>query len=325
MKKEEEDFFDIEKIKEFIKNPHDKYFQEVFSDVKKAEVFLLNFLPASTVKLMDLSTLKIEKRSYVSKRLRAYYSDLMLSVKILGKEVKIYILIEHKSYRDVKVALQMLLYMAKFYEDFRKYHKGEKLPVVIPIVVYHGEGELKIKNDFLSMVDLPSEELKKYVPDFKFELIDLNKESDQKLERISKLGLYLMLMKYIFTRDIRDLKKVVVKLRVKYGEEAFNLALYYIIGGARNLKEEEVKKLLEEEGGERMPSYGKIVFERGRKEGRLEELREAIGDILEIKFGKEALVYMEKIEEIKDLEELKKIKKRLKAAKSLEELNEIFD
>ncbi len=77
-----------------------------------------------------------------------------------------------------------------------------------------------------------------------------------------------------------------------------------------------------------MPSYGKIVFERGRKEGRIEgrieELSKVIGDILEIKFGKEALVYMEKIEKIKDLEELTKIKEKVKWAKSLEEVERLF-
>jgi len=61
--------------------------------------------------------------------------DLLLSVQTtFGTEELVYILVEHKSYRDTRVAIALLRYVAGLY------HKWEKLPlpVIRPVVFYHG-------------------------------------------------------------------------------------------------------------------------------------------------------------------------------------------
>ncbi|NEX17761.1 MAG: hypothetical protein C1943_14355 [Halochromatium sp.] len=60
-----------------INNPHDVYFRESFTRREIAQDFLRQHLPAELLEVVDLDSLEISKDSYVSKELRASYSDLV--------------------------------------------------------------------------------------------------------------------------------------------------------------------------------------------------------------------------------------------------------
>ncbi|MBK5937885.1 Rpn family recombination-promoting nuclease/putative transposase, partial [Halochromatium roseum] len=60
-----------------INNPHDVYFRESFTRREIAQDFLRQHLPAELLEVVDLESLEISKDSYVSKELRASYSDLV--------------------------------------------------------------------------------------------------------------------------------------------------------------------------------------------------------------------------------------------------------
>ncbi|WP_200252575.1 Rpn family recombination-promoting nuclease/putative transposase [Lamprobacter modestohalophilus] len=64
-----------------INNPHDVYFRESFTRREIAQDFLRQQRPTELLEVVDLDSLEISKDSYVSKELRASYSDLVYRLK----------------------------------------------------------------------------------------------------------------------------------------------------------------------------------------------------------------------------------------------------
>ncbi|WP_416274713.1 Rpn family recombination-promoting nuclease/putative transposase [Lamprobacter sp.] len=64
-----------------INNSHDVYFRESFTRREIAQDFLRWHLPAELLACVDLDSLEISKDSYVSKELRASYSDLVYQLR----------------------------------------------------------------------------------------------------------------------------------------------------------------------------------------------------------------------------------------------------
>ena len=156
-------------MSDFIKRPHDTYFKKVFSKKENAILFFKNFLPEKVSKLLDFDTLTPYSTSFVTKNLKTYFSDLTYTVNLKGYQEKayIYLLLEHKSYHDELVAFQLLKYMIRLYDEHLRTHKKiKKLPIVIPIVFYHGERELKINNKFSSLFVIKYDIFKEFIPDF---------------------------------------------------------------------------------------------------------------------------------------------------------------
>ncbi len=94
-----------------ITNPHDKLFREIWSDLKEARSFLENYLPPDVLELTDTNTLEICKDSFIEKELKDAYADILYRVKFENEPGYIYLLFEHKSYKDRLVHLQLLGYM----------------------------------------------------------------------------------------------------------------------------------------------------------------------------------------------------------------------
>ena len=107
------------------------------SDKENAISFLQNYLPDELLRLINLDSLQIEKDSFVSDKLQESFSDLLYQVQIAGTPGYIYLLFEHKSYPEKMIALQLLEYMVACWR--LKARQKHPLPVIIPLVVYHGE------------------------------------------------------------------------------------------------------------------------------------------------------------------------------------------
>ena len=129
-------------------NPHDKLFREIWSDAKTAREFLIDYLPEKVKNMVDLNTLEISKDSFIEKELKDYYSDILYKVKFNGKPGFIYLLFEHKSYTEHLIHLQLLEYMLKIWRLHIKQTKKKRLPVIVPMVLYHGSGKWSVDVSF---------------------------------------------------------------------------------------------------------------------------------------------------------------------------------
>lgn len=82
--------------------------------------------------------------------------------------------------------------LAIWEQKFNK-EKMQKLPLIIPLVFYHGESRWNIANNFSSLIegieDLPLA-VRKYLPDYKYLLYDLsNGEEEIKGELLTRIYL----------------------------------------------------------------------------------------------------------------------------------------
>ncbi|EOT5602168.1 Rpn family recombination-promoting nuclease/putative transposase, partial [Escherichia coli] len=118
--------------------PHDAAFRSFLANPDVARDFLELHLPAEYRQLCDLSTLKLEPASFVEPDLHQYASDILWSVKTTGgKDGYVYTLIEHQSTENLYMPFRMLRYSVAAMQRHLEQHKT--LPLVIPVLFYHGE------------------------------------------------------------------------------------------------------------------------------------------------------------------------------------------
>ena len=302
------------------KKPHDSFFKATFSNLDISKDFLKNNLPADILKYMNIDTLNHQDGTFVEANLRQYFSDLLYKVDINNTEGYIYILYEHKSYYTEKTVLQVLKYIIRIWE--RKYNKSsKKFPVVLPIVVYHGKNEWRIKNNLSCMIenydDLPTEYLK-YIPNFDFELYDLSPESSTTIKGDYKTKIITDMFRAIrmktkeqFLNFLSDILKRLVKYSKIDHEDSKALQEFvglYIIWAREDITEEEIEQVEKEiaiENGGVIMSLGQKLIEKGKIEGKIETAKKMLKARLQI----EQIVEFTGLS-IEEIEELKKEMKK---------------
>ena len=121
-------------------NPHDRFFRNAFARAEIAQGFFERYLPLDVSAQLDFTTLRLTKESFVDDTLKAQQSDLLFHIQTRqGTPARLYLLLEHKSYPDPWVALQLLGYLVRIWEQEKQRRKQPPLPIVIPLVLYHGE------------------------------------------------------------------------------------------------------------------------------------------------------------------------------------------
>jgi predicted transposase/invertase (TIGR01784 family) len=126
-------------MKSKIKTPHDTLFRQYYSNTGAVVEFLEHNLPADVAESIDFQTLSTSSESFVSDELKTFFADRVYECRLKdGREASIYILLEHKSSPAPACAVQVLRYMVMLWEDFAKSGLTRELPLVIPLVVYHG-------------------------------------------------------------------------------------------------------------------------------------------------------------------------------------------
>jgi len=126
-----------------INNVHDKLFSKTFGDPENVKDFLKSALPEPIGNAIDLSKIEIDNTHYVSNEFADSFSDIIVKTKMKAAEKEesaidtdIYILFEHKSYRDTAVFIQLLHYMYLMWQ--KDIDEKKTLRVIIPLVFYHG-------------------------------------------------------------------------------------------------------------------------------------------------------------------------------------------
>ncbi len=308
-------------------NPHDSFFRETFGRKEIAAGFLREYLPEALLRKIDLESLTAVKDSFVEKELRQHFSDLLYTVRHQGGELYLYLLFEHKSYPDPWTGLQLLRYLVRIWEQYRKQHpKERKLPAVVPLVLYHGRKKWRISDRFASLIVQDDPELAPFIPDFRWRVHDLSVLSDEEI-RGELLGrITLLLLRHIFDRDLAAKLPGILSLLQEAGGkqdalEMLELLLRYVVRATKKFDEDAVRDVLNRSGvGEDfMQNFIDKYIEQGMKKGiqqgiqqgisrgQLENAREAVLDILELRFGNIASGIKEKIITCADLKSLKEL------------------
>ncbi|MCK4766521.1 MAG: Rpn family recombination-promoting nuclease/putative transposase [Candidatus Aminicenantes bacterium] len=273
---------------ERIASPHDKAIKKFLSEKETAKSYFLEYLPAEITKDMDFSTLKISKDTFIDKKMSAYYSDLLYEVKLKNMWAFVYLLIEHKSRVDHFTAFQLLKYMVKIWELYLKQdEKAKTLPLILPIVIYHGSPEWEKDTNFISLFDDKTPGyVKDYIPDFCYTLHDISHLPDEEIKGAVLLRILLKTLKYIFKPELSHKLPEILQLfhdltDKKKGTEYLEVLLRYLTGSANNLTEENLEESVTKiiiEGGDLMSTIAekwvKQGIEQGIEKGREETRRE---------------------------------------------------
>ncbi len=257
-----------------IPDPHDTFFREAFSRREVAEDVLREYLPPNLAAGLDWTTLAITKDSFIEKALRKHFSDLVYNARHGQRNIKIYLLLEHKSSPDHWVSLQLLRYQVRLWELHRKQQPGEPLPPVIPLVLYHGRQHWQVPEQFLSLFGGLDEALTPYVPAFRHALCDLNLPEPGEIRGQVLSRLILLALKHIFDPDP---KQALARLIPLAGEildqetslEMLEVVLRYYVKTTETLDENDIHELLAEtaRGDDYMQTFIDRYIEQGRREG----------------------------------------------------------
>jgi predicted transposase YdaD len=90
--------------------PHDKFVRTVWAVMRAARSLAPGYLDENVVECLLLDTLELRQGAFVDEELKSHHTDLLYSCRLKDsdEEVFIYILLEHKSYPDSWIALQLL-------------------------------------------------------------------------------------------------------------------------------------------------------------------------------------------------------------------------
>ncbi|MEK7830815.1 MAG: Rpn family recombination-promoting nuclease/putative transposase, partial [Acidobacteriota bacterium] len=188
-------------------------------------------------------------------------------------------LLEHKSAPDGWVAFQLLRYIMRLWEQ--RFEQGcEKLPLVIPIVFYHGKERWTISPQFSTLVESAGlTALSKHIPDFEYLLRDVSLRGSEEIKGGPRLKTGLSLMRYIFSDDLgQRLPAIFRNLRdMRWADvlEYLQTLLAYLSKAGRKVKKEEVddamlELLPKEEIGTEAPfaqSWIQEGMEKGMEKG----------------------------------------------------------
>ena len=264
--------------------PHDALFKAAFSQVAYAAEELRHVLPPELVATMDLSSLSLEAGSFVDEALRARYTDLLFSLRIAGREARVYVLFEHQSNADRWMALRLLDYMLRIWDGCIA-EGATVLPVIIPVVLHHSEGGWTAATRFEALFDL-SPGTAEFTPHFCFALDDLGAVSEQALrERAASPYTRLVLSALQQTRGGRDVREILLGwvglirelVREPGGKGALALILRYLLevrGAAEFATIDTTVREITAAAGDVMQTIAQMLESRGMERGRQEGQRE---------------------------------------------------
>ena len=280
---------------DIVKNPHDKLFKLIFSKKEVLIDFLKNNLPDNLRDNLDFATLVIEKESFIEENLTESQSDILITIQYNKFPVNIYLLFEHKSYKDKFTLFQTLKYMLKIYDRQIKDNPSTKIAPVIPIIYYHGKEKLvaPCHPDIATPGSAVSHEntgkfsdifkyddiLLNYIPRFDYVLHDLRglKENEIKGQLILKITELLFKYSPVAENDPESRKKIfeIMKMFKDLLEEEnsvkmLNIFIRYLLS-ATNINKDEIienfNNIKFKKGGNTVVSTAELLIEKGRKEG----------------------------------------------------------
>jgi len=258
---------------------HDELVKSFMGEPLLARDFLEEHAPADFKADLDLTDITIEKETYIEENLRKKSSDIVFKVKTkTGGDAFIYTLLEHQSSKpDYWMAFRLLKYSLLLLERHKDDNK-DKLPLICPLVLYHGTTEYNAPRNFWDLFVNPEKAKNLLGGDYK--LIDLHEASDDEILKNNKLALFEYCLKHIHRRNKEKLLKDIfakckeaIIIDEKRGFISIVRLLRYIDTQIPEERRASVAKLVTTnliEGEKIMRSIAQAYMDEGRAEGRVE-------------------------------------------------------
>ena len=293
--------------------PHDKLVKSTFSDPDNARAFLQAHLPSNLVRRMDWTSLSLLSGSFIDPEFAATSSDLLFTAKIDGHPAFLYILFEHQNQEDPLIGLRLLTYMVRIWNDYLRNNPGAtKLPAILPLVLAQDSKPWKSSTRFADLIDIPEgvgEDIKKHIPDFEFQLVELYHMPFDKILGTPMGILTLRALKAEKLQALLDDPVWDETLLIQLPSASFEMLMRYILD--RDLDKPAFRRKLKTLRNPKLSKNAMSLAEQFRQEGRQEGLifskQQAILEALEIRFQRAPEGLLEEIEAITDSEKLTRL------------------
>ncbi|MBV4367978.1 Rpn family recombination-promoting nuclease/putative transposase [Erwinia phyllosphaerae] len=262
--------------------PHDAFFKQYLSHVETAKDFLRIHVPVALLRDCDLNTLRLASGSFIEDNLRSCHSDVLYALKTKDGEGYIYCLIEHQSSPDRQMSFRLMRYaIAAMQQHLDAGHK--KLPLVIPILFYHGAvSPYPYTMDWLQGFSNP--DLARQLYSCEFPLVDITAIADDKIITHRRVAMLELLQKHIRLRDLATLEEQLIAL-LKNGEihdEQLILLVNYIVQAGQATDAEGLLRRLAQRSSKHKEilmtiaeQLEQIGLKKGLKQGRTEGAKQA--------------------------------------------------
>lgn len=252
--------------------PHDATFKQFLTNPDTARDFMQLHLPGELRELCDLTTLKLESGSFIEEDLRAYFSDVLYSVKTRVGEGYIHVLIEHQSSADKHMAFRLMRYaIAAMQKHLDAKHKT--LPLVIPLLFYAGSPSpypYPYSTNWLDGFDRPDVAERLYGN--AFPLVDVTVIPDDEIMEHRSMAALTLLQKHIRQRDLAELMdRLVTLLLAGYmtRQQTISLVNYMVEAGDALDVEAFVRELAYRvpQHGEELMTIAQRLEQKGMEKG----------------------------------------------------------
>ncbi len=302
------------------------------SNLKTAKSFIKNYLPEKIVKLIKLENIIIEKDSFIEAELSEVFSDILYKVNLAGRDAYLYFLFEHKSFPEPRISLQLLKYMIKIWEQKIKQNQANDLPLIIPLVIYHGKTNWNIDLRLSGILQTIPVELEEYIPDYKYLIYDLSSYDNQDIKGEVRLRIFFELVTAIYQGDFGTRFKKALKILEELKDkttvmEYFKTMLTYSINVQEDLNAQKLSQLageISQERSDQIMSIAEQLKEEGRQEGKQEGMVELVEKLLFRKFKSVPNKYREKLRE-QDKTKLEIIATEILEMEDIEELKDYLN
>ena len=119
---------------------------------------LQDHLPSEIAVLVDFEHLpELMEGTFINGDGAKTQCDALFRVRLKsGQDARIYVLLEHKSSVDYDTPLQIARYMLNIWaRELKATPAHRKLPMILPLVFYHGLGEWTVPRSLAEMIDAP--------------------------------------------------------------------------------------------------------------------------------------------------------------------------
>ena len=222
-----------------VHQPNDKGYKVILSHKETFVELLRSFVNEAWVHEIDKDDLTLVNKSFILKDYQEKEADIVYKLKIKGKEVYVYILLELQSVVDFTMPFRLLLYMTEIWRQIfsttnekERERKNYRLPAIVPMILYNGANGWTAKTSFKEMQE-GYELFHNHVLDFNYVLFNVNGYSEEELFKIGNMiaSVFLLDQKIEMEEFILRFKKMVHILRRLSPEQLarFKQWLKYII------------------------------------------------------------------------------------------------
>ncbi|NBV32383.1 MAG: Rpn family recombination-promoting nuclease/putative transposase [Proteobacteria bacterium] len=293
-----------------IHQPNDKLLKATFSSPENARAFFQNHLPPELAAALDWNSLALEPCSFIDPQFASSESDLLFHITLQKSDAFLYLLFEHQSSEDPRMALRLLSYILRIWDRFAQNHPPPaQLPAILPIVLAQGKRPWKTSTRLEDIIELPpsvAHILRPWQPTLVYHLLELIRIP---YDAIAGTPEGILTLRALKAEPVDELLGDAVwdeALLFSISESALERILRYILNA--DVSVPQLKKRLGKIQTKPLQSKTMTLADRLREEGKLEgqmrAFRTSVLRALEIRHGSYPDGIREAVESTDDLQRL---------------------